>query len=72
MRGCFVFLANCFNVPSPIPLVAPTKTATSPAGRLVGIRELEARINSRETMVAGLGISRRVYHTWVIGGCMPG
>ncbi len=36
-----LLLANCFNVVSPMPLVAPTKTATRPGGRVEAMQEFE-------------------------------
>lgn len=40
-------LANCLNVVSPTPLVAPTNTATRPGGRADTMRLFERRIASR-------------------------
>ena len=45
---CF---ANCLRVASPIPLVAPTKTATRFGGRVEEMREFEDWIEGRATIV---------------------
>ena len=50
-RGWRAYLANCLSVVSPIPLVAPTKTAIRPGGRVEGMREFEDSMSGRETMV---------------------
>ena len=51
MRAWSLYLANFRKVYSPSPLVPPTKTATSPDGRLEAIRAFEALTRSSETMM---------------------
>ena len=51
-RECF---ANCLSVASPIPLVAPTKTATRFGGRAEAMREFEDWIEEKETIVTEAG-----------------
>lgn len=56
--------ANCLSVVSPIPLVAPTKTATSLGGSVDEIRELDDWIADRETISAKNEIMsvRRIFY----------
>ena len=49
--GAFANFENCLSVPNPIPLVAPTKTATSPGSEVALNVELEIRTSSIETIV---------------------
>ena len=49
---CF---ANCLRVASPIPLVAPTKTATRFGGRVEEMREFDDWIEERVTIVVLVG-----------------
>ena len=49
--GLMACLANCLGVVSPIPLVAPTKTATRPGRREEVMRKLENCISGREIIV---------------------
>ena len=61
-RGLVVWRANCLRVASPMPLVAPTKTATRLLVREVRIWALEAWMALRETMMVVLeyGLVRRI------------
>ena len=51
-RECF---ANCLSVASPIPLVAPTKTATRSGGKVEAIKEFEDWTEESETIVMPAG-----------------
>ena len=51
-RECF---ANCLRVASPIPLVAPTKTATRFEGSVEAMREFEVWTEEKETIVMQTG-----------------
>lgn len=57
-RGWTACRANCFMVASPMPLVPPTKTATSPGGRHSGMSAFDARICSSDTILANWRLCR--------------
>lgn len=48
--GFLVCCAKALRVYSPMPLVAPTNTATMPAGRIVAILAFESLTVGRETI----------------------
>ena len=54
-RGRRECLANCLSVASPIPLVAPIKTATRFGGRVEAMREFEDWTEEKETIVTQAG-----------------
>lgn len=50
-RGDRAERANSFRAASPMPLVAPTKTATRPVGSVLAIRAFEDWTSDRETIL---------------------